>query len=493
MNKSAERLSKNKDKSITIFLYISALLTGILWFIMALNSNVEYDGGYTIALIRHSFKEIIAITAVDVHSPLYYFIAKLGYHIFGNSIIGVKLASSIFCIGYILLGVFPLAKEFGKKFSTYFLLVSAFMPGLIFHMSDARMYGMATTAVTAVGILALLLYKSPRKLYNWVIFGLTSIFAMYIHTFAMLATFIIYVMLLLALIIKKKFKDKLALLGYGVNGIIVCLSYIPWLATLANQMDVRKSTYGNIIEKTTIFSIIDYIKEYFTCAYKPNYLVALLFSLLTLVSLIMVIVGKNRKKKYIFAGFMLFISINVIGHLVSVFYIPCFIGRYAIPCMGFVCALIAFAISSINKPVIEIIVLCLILLLGGQTYKEYFSLYLGDKDLKEYCEYLENNTDSNDAIIYYGIHSNYLTIYCPNRINYIYGYKDEFNPFPNYDVFIDFNQLNELTGDIYFVGWTKDDYSNTFMPFYETVKIMDVDYMYYNFTLYKLEPISDTY
>lgn len=474
------------DKVQNVLPYIAAGLTGILWLCMTLNANVEYDGGYTVSLVRHSVKEIIDITSVDVHSPLYYMIAKAGYHLFGGTIQGIKLSSFIICTGYIFIGLYPLRKEFGSKFSTYFLLISGCMPGLIFHVSDARMYGMALTSVTAVGMLALLIYKNSGKLLYWFLFAPVSIFAMYIHTFAMLDTFIIYIMLLLALIVSKAFKSKKVLISYGINGVIVCLSYIPWLTVLASQMGTRKNTYGTVIEKTTIFSIWNYLEEYFTSINNHNLFTILLYVSLIVISLVLTFKSKKACKKYILAGFLVFILINTIGHLVSVLYIPCFIGRYAIPTLGFVCALLAFGISEINDYKLRILIIGIIMLFGVFTYTDYYNVYADDSGLQEYIDYMEANTDEQDAVIYFVIHTNYLTVYCPDRINFIYGYKDVFNPFPNYDVFTDFEQLKDLTGDIYFVGWTKDDYANTFSPFYSVEEQMTFKYMYYDFALYKL-------
>ena len=77
--KGLEFLKEEKNKRVLV--YLAAVFAILLWIPLSITKNVAYDQAYTVAIVRHSFSEIITLCSYDVHSPLYYFIAKIFYHI----------------------------------------------------------------------------------------------------------------------------------------------------------------------------------------------------------------------------------------------------------------------------------------------------------------------------------------------------------------------------------------------------------------------------
>ena len=61
-----------------------ATLLFLLHFIRIFDNSFWADEGFSIRLAQMSISEMIAKTSTDVHPPLFYLLAQLLYHIFGN-------------------------------------------------------------------------------------------------------------------------------------------------------------------------------------------------------------------------------------------------------------------------------------------------------------------------------------------------------------------------------------------------------------------------
>ena len=79
--------STNSCKWEVIFFYSCCTLSAVVIFIEAFESfsyDIWVDEAFSLRMIEHSWFEIVQLTAMDVHPPLYYFILKLGVGITHN-------------------------------------------------------------------------------------------------------------------------------------------------------------------------------------------------------------------------------------------------------------------------------------------------------------------------------------------------------------------------------------------------------------------------
>jgi uncharacterized membrane protein len=93
-----------------------------LVFFAYINKSVWVDEAYSIALIRHSWKDIVTLTAGDVHPPLYYFILKVFSIIFGESVFVMKTVSIIPMVLFVILSARFIKNEYGNKACILLLL-----------------------------------------------------------------------------------------------------------------------------------------------------------------------------------------------------------------------------------------------------------------------------------------------------------------------------------------------------------------------------------
>lgn len=117
----------------------------VIWGAFCITNNLWYDEAYSASMVSLPWKRLIYITATDDHSPFYYVLLKLFYHLCGGGthFWALKLMSVFFMLGYMLLGKYYVAKLFDRKISVYFMTFSLLMPIFSVQAGNVRMYAVA--------------------------------------------------------------------------------------------------------------------------------------------------------------------------------------------------------------------------------------------------------------------------------------------------------------------------------------------------------------
>ena len=467
------------EKNKNIIILSVSLLAVLLMLPLALTKNLAYDPAYSVAMVRHSFKEIITLCSYDVHSPLYYFIAKIFYHVFLNHIFGLKICSLAFFAFYIWILAFPFRKEFGFKMSLTMIVLSTFFPTFLTHNTEARMYSMAVASFTAVAFLGYRIIKEFKIKYA-ILFLIASVFSVYIHTYTMLSTVLVYLVMAVFIIIGKENRKK-KIVWFLINALIVSISYLPWLFSLVSQFGDKAE--GALGEYDAAYYINDIILEFFSSNMYPKKYQVIIWFIIVLFSAVVVLVKKSPYIKEIIIGFSMIVIIAAVGIYLSVNNSPCFMGRY-LNCMApFVLFLIAAAIDKIDSKIIVGLILLFGFLGGVLVYRDRFHIeYEGGID--GYIEYAKEHFEEDDALIYADIHNNLLSVYYSDVYSFIYGRKDDFNPYKTDEVFTDMEQLQRIKGNVYLVCFDNKNPGWFLECDYE--QVYGFHFMYYNFSLYRI-------
>ncbi len=341
-----------------------------VWGTLCISNNLWYDEGYTAALVSRSLKELIQITSQDVHAPFYYILLKGFYTLCGGGshYWSLKVFSLLFMIGYLLMGKYEVKKLFDEQTSVYFMLFSLLMPGMCVQAGNARMYAMGLFFFTATCLLACsILRDSTGK--KWILFCLCSIASVYSHTFTMVETFILYLILFGILLYQKKFT---LLKWYLGSGAVVAVSYMSWLLVVYRQMQSKIAMAGANEELfvPTMYTLIDYCKEWFSAIETPITLVVYLGMALTLFLGYYAVDGMRRSGCYIAAWGMGILGLTALsGCLLSYYVTPCFLGRYIFTGFGALALWYAVGIRRIASRRIRAAVILIILLCFGLQYR----------------------------------------------------------------------------------------------------------------------------
>ena len=311
---------------------------GVLYALMALSDNIWADEAYTLAMIRHSFGEIWRITAADVHPPLYYFAAKLFSAPFGYSQYAVRLFSGVCYFLVLAVGGGALIRLFNQKLGLLFMGLYLLFPFSLEHAVEARMYGLVSLAVGLCALFAYRVWLTGNK-WDWVGLAASGLCAGYGHYFALVAAGVIYGLLFLCCLVRKRELLK----GFFLAALATIGLYLPWLRCFLEQLAYKANNEYWIGTITLEGLVNDLIYLLHANGFSSFPLFFGLMGLCFLVSMI-------RKKEVLP---LLALAVPVItlalGLGVSIVMRPIFILRYLVPCAPLMIFFVAWGISSIDR------------------------------------------------------------------------------------------------------------------------------------------------
>lgn len=324
-----------KSKKINYkILYICIILLGTLFILIScFHSNMWFDESYSIAIAKHSFKEIWQIGSHDVHPVLYYIMIRIVMLITNNSIVCVRLFSCVPLILMSILGYSFIRKEFGNKAGLIFTFFSLFFPTLLTYAGEIRMYTWAMLFVTMMFVYAYkimnnnnvrevlsddnnIMYENKIKNKNtllkyWIIFSIFSLASAYTHYYALAVAAIINVGMFIYFIIaytksnkndskgifilKDRETYKFNLISSIVSAVVQIILYLPWLFVFISQTKVVSK--GFWIKFPTPLSVIEFIYTgNIGEGSVPKYL-SIPFSLISIAFLVYLIVKNWRRNR----------------------------------------------------------------------------------------------------------------------------------------------------------------------------------------------------
>ena len=343
----------------TLFVILT-LVAATMYVFLMFNNNVWYDEAYSLAMIKHSFGEIVSITAADVHPPLYYFGLKLFCMIFGNSLICAKIFSIIPLILTMVTGYFNLSKIFDYKTALIFVGALVFMPLYQGYAVEVRMYTWASFTVFGCGIYSYRAIVEDKRLY-WILSTLFGILSAYLHYFAFVSVLVIGFMLLLASV----YKYKVSKWAISFGALIV--SYLPWMSSFLSQLS-QKVTDEYWIAPITGQTIKNFFSVWLQCGnITPFYII--FFTTMLVLSIVMIITKLKFKRLFItIMGLLVFVVTCAIGIGASLAVRPVFIERYAVPAIPLVLIIFAVGLGTIKSKTILAVICAFAVFFSAMSY-----------------------------------------------------------------------------------------------------------------------------
>lgn len=395
---------------------------------LAVGDELWYDEAFSISIVKHSFPEIVAFTAADVHPPLYYFILKMFTLVLGQRMSVYHLVSILaFMLMLLAIGRF-VSKHFGTWEAMLSILLVTSAPNMLTYAVEIRMYSLCCLLVALSMILAVEIYEEcassadvlpGREHYihagkKWAAFAVVNVLAAYSHYFAGAAVLLIAGCLFLALAFQKAGRRKnLAcwFLAMGATGVL----YIPWLFVFYQQVTKVKQDYW--IEGFHIGNFLEYEKFIFG---QDQWMKVLLEVVFLLAVCAMIYFWKNEKKDRIFFlnGFTFFGLIGS-GVLLSILITPVFMRRYIIVVLPLFWITVVCALLQIRHKEIFLALGCVGLILFSVNYGKEFShrnnpanttmLYLLQEEMEEGdVIYSAHCYPMADAAVYFPERERYL-------------------------------------------------------------------------------------
>ena len=475
----------DREKRENFIWHALPVLALVVWGAFCITNNLWYDEAYSASMVSLPWMRLIYITAVDAHSPFYYGVLKVVYHLLGGGTHyqSLKLMSLLFMMGYMLLGKYYVRKLFDRKVSVYFMLFSLLMPIMTVQAGNVRMYAFALFFMTLTGLLAYDIYRDATRK-KWILFCLASIGTVYCHTFAMIQTFLLYLLFLGALLYSKQYQKVKHFFGCGG---VVAVVFSPWLLVTCKQMALRMQyDTGAIGDRATLYSFMDYCKEWFSALETPIGMVVFLGMAIALILGYYAVDWMRETHNYAPAVGMGALGLTVLtGGLVSVYINNCFLGRYAFPGFGFLMLFYAVGMTRLNgknlkKAILAAALLCFVLQYRSELELEY------DTGLASYEEFWAENVTEEDVVIVPTTHPLMLNVYHPEMSYYVNLYKSYKLPFVNTEALTDYSQLDAYAGNIWYLTFAGDQPGESMAASFDYEEAFRFSHMYYDFVIYQM-------
>ncbi|WP_321328337.1 hypothetical protein [uncultured Ilyobacter sp.] len=323
----------------------------LVQIIFCFSQDIWADESFSLALIKHSYSEVISLTAADVHPPLYYFILKFfvdSTRIILTDLPAVYFAKIVSTIPYILLLLVcatKIRKEWNNYVAAMFAICLVGMQNLIMYGVEIRMYNWGMLFVTLAFLYANDIITKKRKK-DWILFVLFSLLAAYTHYFACIAAGISYLMLFVWFYVN----DKKQIKNWLIAVIITVIGYFPWLIIFIQQAQKVSDDYW--IPEIAFTTIIGYARFMFEMP---------LLAIIAIIIIVCLIIDlhhtkfRNWTSAYSFSGILIPIGTTLFGIIVSVIIRPVFISRYMIPGLASLWLGLFIAIDSLNKEKLKVV------------------------------------------------------------------------------------------------------------------------------------------
>ena len=217
--------------------------------------SIWYDEAYSLVLARETPTGIWALTALDVHPPLYYVLLHYWMMFWGDGALPARALSALADVGTLLLCIKLMSLISTRRATWIAALFLALLPVSVGYSQNARMYTLLGFWLIGATVVLVCWAQAPEKKRWAVIYVLLMAAAFYTHYFAFLcvATHWLYWW-------KTHSERQDQAIGVRawilVNGMIVLL-YLPWLPVLIDQM-VSRPDFGWIAPFTwqSVFTLM---------------------------------------------------------------------------------------------------------------------------------------------------------------------------------------------------------------------------------------------
>jgi uncharacterized membrane protein len=196
----------------------------------------------------NNYAEISHRISYDVHPPLWYFILKTWFHLFGVSTLASRSLSAVCMITACGVWYHLIRTRFARPVALLTLALMVTNPSILHYAVEGRMYAFG---VLLIAVSCLLITGHWR--WRWVAYWPCAVAMLYTHyflAFPLLAQF-----LYLALRRREQGISLLWILLYGAS---ICVGYVPWVPYALRQTTMVV-TQGFWIGPVTPSAVLNYI------------------------------------------------------------------------------------------------------------------------------------------------------------------------------------------------------------------------------------------
>jgi mannosyltransferase len=226
---------KNEEKLFRMILIAAAFMAGFISLWIGLKQSIWFDEAYSILLAQQPIAELLRLTALDTHPPLYYLLLKGWASIFGWSELSLRISSVLPMMGAVVVGGLLVRRMFGNRAAVGAVLTLMLAPLLLRYGFEIRMYAWASfIGISATYALYSAWKAKNRKRLYWLIgYALLVAAGTYLLYYLVFLWFA-HVAWLVYVHVKHR-KPWKTLLPYVLSYVGAVVLFLPWLSSFLAQ------------------------------------------------------------------------------------------------------------------------------------------------------------------------------------------------------------------------------------------------------------------
>lgn len=369
-------------------------------FPMLIESKFTFDEYFTINLVKNSWTDVIRLTGLDVHPPLYYLAVKLDVAILGENFLAYHLVSFVCWIALVIVTEQFVSKVFGDKEALFAVLALCCAPNMLRYALQVRMYSMAMLLVTLGFYTTWFLGEqysknsANKKVWKyWVLLAVINVAAAYTHYFAGVAAVGVSCALLVYLLLTKRDYVR-TLIQWCVYCLIMAVLYLPWMFVMFKQMrDINGNYWITALSIETLYGYLDMLLGMSKEFLQYGLTVTLFLGCFYLVTK----KDKSRRDYWKWGAFIAAGVFMVFGVGYSVLKTPILIDRYVVILVPMLWVVVVVTLAERKEKWIEaglVILFCLCFIVNQ---KDLYSEYQAVQNSEE-TRCLENNVMPGDIM-----------------------------------------------------------------------------------------------
>lgn len=265
------------ERYFTPILIVSAVLFVTMSLVMGMAQSVWFDEAYSIMLAKQPVGELLHLTAMDTHPPLYYILLRGWAMLFGWGELALRSFSVLAAGGAVVFAGLLAKRLFGVRAALVVLPFIVFAPFLLRYGFEIRMYALASLiGIAATYVLTIALDAKGKR--QWLLYATYAVLVA-LGVYALYYTallWIAHVVWLVWLTLRSKQSLMKAPWLLALVGSVVL--FLPWLPTFIKQ--VGNGALAPISQSMTLDNLMGIIS--FSFVYQPVWQLGALVSLLVL-------------------------------------------------------------------------------------------------------------------------------------------------------------------------------------------------------------------
>lgn len=320
-----------------------AITFAILSLAIGLQQSIWFDEAYSLQLAKQPIGQLVHLTAVDVHPPVYYLFLKMWMGVFGDGELALRMSSVVMMTLALVVTATLVKQIFDQKTAVMAMLVMVLSPMLLRYGFELRMYALATL-ICCVATYALYKIQYDKQI-NAKYWGVFYAFLVALGMLTLYYTAVIWLTHAsycgyLALRRRQSWWRQPMWLNYGLAVVL----FLPWLPTALSQF--TNGALANISEALTPTNLLGVIS--FNFVYQPFWQLNQVTGALVLVImavLIRLLIKNYQQSSQYFLRFMTLVPLAIM-FLICLFK-PMYVERYLVYFSPFLMALVGVWLTNL--------------------------------------------------------------------------------------------------------------------------------------------------